>query len=82
MRCHAALGQHALSASAFDSATELAEAARWLMSLALTMRARATSAQGREWIDAGGRERLAEVLGRMELGGSEEQAALEAALLG
>ena len=40
-RCHAALGEHALSVSAFDAAIKLARRGRFLLSEALAIRDRA-----------------------------------------
>jgi hypothetical protein len=82
-RCHAALGQHTLSVSAFDAAIELAQSKKLLLSEALSVRGRA--AAGRNWAGGGGlhwdeetgKQRLAEVMGRMQ--GPQE--ALERALL-
>ena len=44
-RCHAALGEHALSVSAFDAAIELARRGRFLLSEALAIRDRALAGQ-------------------------------------
>jgi hypothetical protein len=82
-RCHAALGQHMLSVSAFDVAIELAQSRKLLLSEALSVRGRA--AEGRNgvgggrlhWDEETGKQRLAEVMGRMQ--GPRE--ALERALL-
>jgi hypothetical protein len=71
-RCHAALGQHMLSVSAFDAAIDLARSRKLLLSEALSVRGRA--AAGNIWAgDSGlhcdeetGRQRLAEVMGRMQ----------------
>ena len=85
-RCHAALGQFELSASAFDSALSVAKAGRWLFSEVLTTRGRAVAAgrmagdAGPYWSETEGRQRLAEVVGRMRMP-EEERQAFEAALL-
>ena len=82
-RCHAAQGQHSLSAAALDSALELARTGRFLLSEALSVRGRvlaglAAGGAGAHWGAEEGRERLSEVVGRMEV---EGKGALEAALL-
>ena len=89
-RCHAAMGQHELSAAAFDASIELTKTGRLLMSEALGVRGRrlvagsgaGTGAAGAcgQWDEATGRARLAEVVGRM--GTEEGRAALEQALCG
>jgi hypothetical protein len=82
-RCHAALGQHALSVSAFDAAIELSQLRKLLLSEALAVRGRAAAGRngtgGGElhWDETTGNQRLAEVVGRMQ--GPRE--ALERALL-
>ena len=69
-RCHAALGQHALSVSAFDAAIVLAKRGRFLLSEALVIRGRALA--GREsgsrlhWDEHTSKHQLAEVMGRMQ----------------
>jgi hypothetical protein len=70
-RCHAALGEHALSVSAFDAAIELAKRGRFLLSEALLIRDRAQARQGAgkgamHWNEHTGEQRLAEVMGRMQ----------------
>ena len=70
-RCHAALGEHALSVSAFDAAIELAKRGRFLLSEALLIRDRALAGQGAgkgtlHWDEQKGEQRLAEVMGRMQ----------------
>jgi hypothetical protein len=71
-RCHAALGQHMLSVSAFDAAIRLAQSGKLLLSEALSVRGRAvagrngTGGSGLHWDDETGKQRLAEVLGRMQ----------------
>jgi hypothetical protein len=70
-RCHAALGEHALSVSAFDAATELARRGRYLLSEALTVRGRAmvgrgASEGGLHWDDNKGKQQLEEMMGRMQ----------------
>jgi hypothetical protein len=83
-RCHAALGQHMLSVSAFDAAIDLARSRKLLLSEALSVRGRAAAAgkngagdSGLHWDEETGRQRLAEVMGRMQ--GPRE--ALERALV-
>jgi hypothetical protein len=82
-RCHAALGQHTLSVSAFDAAIELAQTRKLLLSEALSVRGRAVESRngaeggGLHWDEETGKQRLAEVMGRMQ--GPRE--ALERALL-
>jgi hypothetical protein len=70
-RCHAVLGEHALSVSAFDAAIELARRGRFLLSEALTIRDRALAGQGTgsdglHWDETTGKQQLAEVMGRMQ----------------
>jgi hypothetical protein len=70
-RCHAALGEHALSVSAFDAAIELAKRGRFLLSEALLIRDRALAGQGASkgtphWDEHTAKQRLAEVAGRMQ----------------
>jgi hypothetical protein len=71
-RCHAALGQHTLSVSAFDAAIVLARSRKLLLSEALSVRGRAavgtTEAGGSRlhWNEEAGRQRLVEVMGRMQ----------------
>jgi hypothetical protein len=75
-RCHAALGQHMLSVSAFDAAIELAQSRKLLLSEALSVRGRAAAGRneaggsGLHWDKETGKQRLAEVMGRMQ--GSRE----------
>jgi tetratricopeptide (TPR) repeat protein len=82
-RCHAALGQHTLAVSAFDAAIELAQSRKLLLSEALSVRGRAAEGRngagggGLHWDEVTGKQRLAEVIGRMQ--GPRE--ALERALL-
>ena len=88
-RCHAAQGQHALSASSLDAVLQLASTGRWLMETVQTLRAqvvagraagsasRALGAGGEE----AGRERLAAAVARLQLGGEEAQAAVLEQLL-
>jgi hypothetical protein len=81
-RCHAALGQHMLSVSAFDAAISLARSGKLLLSEALAVRGRAATGRngpgggGLHWDEETGKQRLAEVMGRMQ--GPKE--ALERAL--
>jgi hypothetical protein len=71
-RCHAALGQHMLSVSAFDAAIDLAQSRKLLLSEALSVRGRAAAGRtglgGSEqhWDESTGKQRLAEVMGRMQ----------------
>jgi hypothetical protein len=71
-RCHAALGQHMLSVSAFDVTIDLAKSGKLLLSEALSVRARAAAGRngagdhGLHWDEETGRQRLAEVMGRMQ----------------
>jgi hypothetical protein len=71
-RCHAALGQHMLSVSAFDAAIDLARSGKLLMSEALSVRGRAAagkngSSESRLHCDEEtGEQRLAEVMGCMQ----------------
>jgi hypothetical protein len=72
-RCHAALGQHTLSVSAFDAAIELAQLRKLLLSEALSVRGRAAvgrnevaGGSGLHWDEETGRQRLAEMMGRMQ----------------
>jgi hypothetical protein len=71
-RCHAALGQHMLSVSAFDAAVDLARSRKLLLSEALSVRGRAAAGKseagniGLHWDVEMGRQRLAEVMGRMQ----------------
>jgi hypothetical protein len=71
-RCHAALGQHMLSVSAFDAAIDLSHTRKLLLSEALSVRGRAAAGRtglgGSEqhWDERTGRQRLAEVMGRMQ----------------
>jgi hypothetical protein len=70
-RCHAALGEHALSVSAFDAAIELARRGRFLLSEALVVRDRALAGQGTgggglHWDEPTGKQQLVEVMGRMQ----------------
>jgi hypothetical protein len=63
-RCHAALGQHTLSVSAFDAAIELAQSRKLLLSEALSVRGRAAAGKnmaggvGMHWDDETGKQRL------------------------
>jgi hypothetical protein len=70
-RCHVALGEHALSVSAFDAAIELARRGRFLLSEALIIRDQALAGQvvgenELHWDEREGKRRLAEVMGRMQ----------------
>jgi hypothetical protein len=71
-RCHAALGQNMLSVSAFDAATELAQSRKLLLSEALSVRGRAATGRNRaegnglHWNEETGKQRLVEVMGRMQ----------------
>jgi hypothetical protein len=74
-RCHAALGEHALSVAAFDAAIELARRGRFLLSEALVIRGRALvgragggigGGNGLHWDEREGKQQLSEVAGRMQ----------------
>jgi hypothetical protein len=71
-RCHAALGQHTLSVSAFDAAIELAHWRKLLLSEALSVRGRAAAGRNGDggnvlhWDEETGKQRLVEVVGRMQ----------------
>ena len=70
-RCHAALGEHALSVSAFDAAIQLASAGRFLLSEALAIRDRARAGQDAggsrlHWDERTGKQRRAEMMERMQ----------------
>ena len=70
-RCHAALGEHALSVSAFDAAIQLASAGRFLLSEALAIRDRARAGQNVggsrvHWNERTGKQRVGEMMGRMQ----------------
>ena len=78
-RCHVALGQHTLSVSAFDAAISLAKRGCFLLSEALTVRGRAQAwrekgcssdsavgGSGLHWDERTGKQRLEEVMGRMQ----------------
>ena len=87
-RCHAARGEHELSVSATDSSLQLALTGRMLMQECLAVRGRALAGRalaGRavsrargHWDEKTGKQRLAEVVGRMGL--EEDREALEQAL--
>jgi hypothetical protein len=71
-RCHAALGQHTLSVSAFDAAISLARSGKLLLSEALAVRGRAAAGRngaggsGLHWDKETGKQRLVEVVSRMQ----------------
>jgi hypothetical protein len=71
-RCHAARGQHMLSVSAFDAAIGLARSGKLLLAEALAVRGRAAAdrngagGSGLHWDEETGKQRLAEVMGRMQ----------------
>ena len=69
-RCHAALGEHALSVSAFDAAIELARRGHFLLSEALVIRDRALAGEGGgsrlQWDESTRKQRVEEVMGRMQ----------------
>ena len=71
-RCHAARGEHELSVKAFDAALQLALTGRMLMQECLAVRGRALAGRavngvGGHWDEKTGKQRLAEVAGRMGL---------------
>ena len=73
-RCHARLGQHALSVAASDAALAAAQEGRYLLSESLCVRGRALAGReaggaGGHWSEGTGQQRLAEVAGRMQAGG-------------
>ena len=83
-RAHAALGQHELSVAAFDAAAELARVGRYLLSDLLTVRSRAiagraASGVGRHWSEEIGRQRLVEVVGRLQPSGGDAEREMIAA---
>ena len=70
-RCHAALGEHALSVSAFDAAIQLAKRGRFLLSEALLIRDRGLAGQdaGKDamhWDEHTRKQQLVGVMGRMQ----------------
>jgi hypothetical protein len=70
-RCHAALGEHALSVSAFDAAIQLASTGRFLLSEALAIRDRARAGQAAggsrlHWDEHTGKQQVEEMMGRMQ----------------
>jgi hypothetical protein len=70
-RCHAALGEHALSVSAFDAAIELARRGRYLLSEALAIQGMALVGRGvieggLHWDERKGKQQLEEMMGRMQ----------------
>jgi hypothetical protein len=71
-RCHAAMGQHALSVAAFDAAIDLAKSKRFLLSEALSVRGRVLVAKGSgegygcHWDKRMQKQQLEEVIGRMQ----------------
>jgi hypothetical protein len=71
-RCHATLGQHMLSVSAFDAAIELAQSRKLVLSEALAVRGRAVSGRNElggselHWDESTGKQRMVEVMGRMQ----------------
>ena len=84
-RAHAALGQHELSIAAFDAAAELARVGRYLESELLTAQSRALVGRaaggvGGHWSEGTGRERLLELVGRLQpSGGNAERRVIAAA---
>ena len=70
-RCHAALQQHELALEAFDAALILTKTGQYLLSEALAVGGRAqiglaAGGTGAHWDEAMGRQRVLEVLGRMQ----------------
>jgi hypothetical protein len=87
-RCHAAMGEHTLSIVAFDAAIEMAKARGFLWSEALSVRGRAlagkdsgASGGGLHWDEYTGKQRVAEVMGRMQGSSREQLVWLEGVLL-
>ncbi len=79
-RCHAARGEHALSASAFDASMHVAITGRFLLDELLAVRGRALAGRkaggaAGHWLQVKGEERVSEVLKRMQLR-EEDRAAL------
>ena len=82
-RCHAALGESALSSSALDAALEATKAGELLFSECLTVRTRvllgktvaAASPTSRQhsWDEQTGKARAEEVMGRMEGGANNRR---------
>jgi hypothetical protein len=70
-RCHAALGEHALSVTAFDAAIHLASVGRFLLSEALAIRDRVRGGEAAggsrvHWDERTGKQRVEEMMGRMQ----------------
>jgi hypothetical protein len=70
-RCHAALGEHALSVSAFDASIQLARRGRFLLTEALLIRDRELAGQvagkgAMHWDEHTRKQQLVEVMGRMQ----------------
>ena len=75
-RCHAAQGQHSLAVAALDEAIEMARTQKLLLSEALSIRDRAHARRGAagagaagsqlHWDERTAKERLEEVMGRMQ----------------
>jgi hypothetical protein len=70
-RCHAALGEHTLSVSAFDAAIQLVKRGRFLLSEAMLVRDRGLAGQeaGKgtiHWDEHTRKQQLVEVMGRMQ----------------
>ena len=73
-RCHAAKGEHSLAVAASDGAEGLAKTGHFVLSELMAVRGRAVAGKeaggvGPYWGAEAGEARVAEVLGRMELGG-------------
>ena len=80
-RCHAALNEHTLSVAALDAALQLAKTGELLFTEALTVRERvmlgngtsvgdadatSSSSSSLHWDEDTGKQKLAEVMGRMQ----------------
>ena len=83
-RCHAALGDHTLSVAALDAALQVTRMGELLFSECLTVRARALVGKAAgggspHWSGYTAKQRLLEVMGRME--SSESNRALAEKLL-
>ena len=86
-RCHAALGDHMLATSALDAALQTTKNGELLFSEALCVRARALvgktwgASNPAHWSDYTSKQRLLEVMGRMEMEGGSNKELLEKLML-